>query len=360
MKQPVLGFVATGLIMVLSWAIIWALGVTLFMGWASYVIIAAVPFALVVGVFWKSGRPTALAALPQPIKGLGYLAISVVVAAIVAVSHYLWRGGGQATPPPMIVMAIISSVTVAFFLTIALGCWPFTLLPNKLAGGVALLVTAYLVNLAMTERLFNFEFAKGAPFYRPELDPGGAFNAWSAVNVITCALAVLFIFLLFDMWPVSAFPALQRQPVFGLVVTAVCIVAGWAIAWFGTSVLDMPAPTFMVKVAITYLFGAIVLLNMFGGAPFSGLAQPLRGVANFITAGVIGWTLAALYQAVMPLLSGPLPAGPEGDFAAEVWLANALLAVTFPIMAWWGDFFGQWPFVRSNAAPAGELQPANA
>jgi hypothetical protein len=31
-------------------------------------------------------------------------------------------------------------------------------------------------------------------------------------------------------------------------------------------------------------------------------------------------------------------------FAAEVWLANSLLAMTFPLLAIYGDFFQLWPF----------------
>lgn len=358
MKQPLRGALATALIMVLSWIIIWALGTDLFMGWASYVIMCAIPFAIVVGVIWQSSQPAALAGVRQPLKGVAYLGISAVVAAVVAAAHYLWRGGGQATPPPMIVMVIITSVTMTFFLTIALGGWPFILIQNKVLGGVVLLVAMYLLNLGMTQLLFNFEFAQNAPFYAPELDAGGAFNAWSAVNVIVTALAVLFLFLLFDMWPLSATPIIGKQPVFGLVLTAICVAVGWGIAWFGTSVLGMAAPTFMVNVSITFLFGAIVMLNMLGGSLFSTLSQPLRGLASAVTAAILGVIFAAIYRALMPLISTALPAGAEGDFAAEVWLANALLAVTFPIMAWWGDFFGQWPFAQATPAPADEPQPS--
>ncbi|MGA8046065.1 MAG: hypothetical protein WCA30_07335 [Dermatophilaceae bacterium] len=351
MKQPVLGISATSLVIAVSWFVIFVLGVDLFMGWASYALMGAIPFAILVGAFWKSEQPSALGRLGQPLKGIAYLGLAAAVAAVVSLVHWQLRGGGMNPPVPMAVMTIITSVVTMFFMAVALGGWPFTLIKNTVLGGVLLLVTAYLVNAAIFQIFFDFGFAEGAPFYQATLDPGGLFNAWDVVVVMVTALAVMFLFICFDVWPITSVAALRAQPVLGAVWTAASFAIGLLVFWVGTSVAGMAAPTFMVAVPIPFLFGAIVVMQMLGGSVFGTVEGPAKGALNATLALVVGLVLAAVYRAMMPLLSGELPAGPDGGFAAELWLANALLAVTFPFLAFFGDFFGLWPLSgRSSSA----------
>lgn len=355
MKQPALGIVATAVIIVISWGVIWLLGPDVFMGWASYALMGAIPFAIVVGAFWKSEHPTFIGRLGQPGKGLVFLVLAAVVAAVVSVIHWQLRGGGMNPPVPMAVMTIITSVVTTFFMAIAFGGWPFSLIKNKVLGGIALLVGAYVVNAILFQIFFDFGFAQGAPFYQDALDPGGLFNAWNVVVVMVTALAVMFLFLCFDVWPITNVKALRSQPLMGLVWTLACFAIGLVIFWLGTSVAGMAAPTFMVTVSIPFLFGAIVVLQMLGGSLFGTVKQPLRGVLNGALALVVGLALAAIYRLLMPVLTGDLPAGAEGGFTAELWLANSLLAVTFPFLAFFGDFFGLWPLSgKTQAAEAEE------
>ncbi len=346
---------ATVIIIAISWLAILALGVDLFMGWASFAIMGgAIPFAILTGAFWHGEVPAAIGRLKQPVKGLSYLGLAVIAAAIVTVVHWLWRGGGAAQPIPMAVMTIITSVPVMFFLAIAFGGgWPFNLIKNKFLGGVVMWVSAYVINAIIFQVFFNFSFAAGAPFYQPGLDPGGLLNAWDVVVVMVTALSVLFLFLNFDVWPLTNAKALRSQPLLGLVWTVLCFVIGWFVFWLGTSVFGMPAPVFMVQVSIPFLFGSIVMLNMLGGSVFAKFNQPLKGLLSAIASAIVGKLLALLYTAMMPALSGALPGGPANDFTAELWLANALLAMTFPLLAFFGDFFGLWPLAKEPIeAPA--------
>lgn len=353
MKQPQLGISATALIIALSLLVIRALGVDLFMGWASYALMGAIPFAIVVGAFWKGAEPKPIVRLPQPARGIAFLLLAAVAAAAVSWGHWITRGAGASPPVPMAVMTIITSVVTTFFLVIVLGGWPFDRFRNALLGGLALLVSAYLVNALIFQVCFDFGFAKAAPFYSVQLDPGGLFNAWNVVVVMVTALAVMFVFLFLDLWPLNRIASPSVQPAFGLIWLVSCFIIGLAIFWLGTSVAGMAAPTFMVRVPIPFIFGSILLLNMLGGTTFAGMAQPGRGFAGIVLAMVAGSVLARGYAALMPVLSGSLPAGVEGNFAAEVWLANALLAVTFPLLAFFGDFFGLWPLTRGSARPPG-------
>lgn len=362
MKQPALGIVATAVIVAISWLVILLLGADLFMGWASYALMGAIPFAILVGAFWKSEQPPALGRLGQPVKGVAFLGLATVVAALVSLIHWQLRGGGMNPPVPMAVMTIITSVVTMFFMAVAFGGWPFTLVKNKLLGGVLLLVTAYLVNAVIFQVFFDFGFAEGAPFYQPALDPGGLFNAWDVVAVMVTALAVMFLFICFDVWPITSVEALRAQPLLGVVWTAASFAIGLLIFGAGTSVAGLAAPTFMVAVSIPFLFGAIVVMQMLGGSLFSNVKGPAKGALNAALAMAVGLALAALYRAMMPILGGEMPAGPEGNFAAELWLANALLAVTFPFLAFFGDFFGLWPLSgRSTSAEVTaelEVEPA--
>jgi hypothetical protein len=56
-----------------------------------------------------------------------------------------------------------------------------------------------------------------------------------------------------------------------------------------------------------------------------------------------------IFWLVMPAVSGALPSGPPG-YAAQLWLANALLAVTFPFLVIHAAFFHFWPLQKGALA----------
>jgi hypothetical protein len=51
-----------------------------------------------------------------------------------------------------------------------------------------------------------------------------------------------------------------------------------------------------------------------------------------------------MYQFSLPLLTGEtLSAGPEHGYANEIWIATAMLGVTFPIINFVSGAFEFWP-----------------
>jgi hypothetical protein len=60
-----------------------------------------------------------------------------------------------------------------------------------------------------------------------------------------------------------------------------------------------------------------------------------------------------MYRALVPTLTGKLNAGPPA-YETEIWLASALLAVTFPFLVAYADFFTMWPLQRAKSAQAME------
>lgn len=341
-RQPWLGIAATALVIVLALLVIAPMSWATFGGWVSFVMMCAIPFAIVVGAYWHGEQPAALAGLRQPVRGLAYLAVTAVVAAVVALVLWSTIGGFVGPPTPMLAQATIVSVVVAFFLSIVWGGWPFSFLHHRLASGLALLVGGYVVTAVLFELLFDYGWLKGAPVYVASLDPGGPVDAWDATVVAVTALAVMFLTLHLDVWPLSRSRRVVRQPVLGLAWTALSLGVAVVLYVLGTRTLGMTPPGFLVTVPVPFIFGSVVLLNMLQGTVFAGRSQPVKGALGAVTAMVVGTVLALLYRVLMPLVTGDLASGPPA-FDAELWLANALLAVTFPFFAFHGDYFRLWP-----------------
>jgi hypothetical protein len=356
LRQPLLGVVATTVVIVASLLFVSLFSWPTFGGWVSFALMCAIPVTIVIGAFWRGAVPAAIAERPQPVRGLLFLGLAAVVAVVVGAVHLATIGGGVTPPVPMVIQAIITSVVATFFLTIVWGGWPWSLVRNRLVAGLGLLSTAYVVNAVLYTVLFNYEFAQGAPFYQPSLDPGGLFNAWDVTVFAVTALAVMFLFLHLDLWPLTRFGAIMRQPALGIVWTLATVVVGGAVFWVGTRAFGIDAPVFLVRVPIPFIFGSVILLNMLQGSLFRGMRQPVKGLVGALAAAVVGSLLALGYAALMPVVTGALTSGAPG-FDAELWLANALLAVTFPAMAWAGDFFGLWPLAAREPAPAVEGRP---
>jgi hypothetical protein len=86
---------------------------------------------------------------------------------------------------------------------------------------------------------------------------------------------------------------------------------------------------------------------MLQGSLFAKWKQPAKGLLSAGAAAVIGTGLAWFYEAVAGIVTGRLHSGPPSyDF--EIWLASALLAVTFPFLIIAAAFFDFWPFKQAE------------
>ncbi|MEI6362484.1 MAG: hypothetical protein WCP95_10150 [Actinomycetes bacterium] len=348
-RQPLLGIIAAASVIVISLVFISVLDWPTFRDWVSFYLMCTIPFAFVVGAFWHAEQPAAIGRLRQPVKGLAYLAVALAVGAVVAIVLLQTVGGGVTPPTPMVTQCVIISVPFSFWLTVMWGGWPFTLIRNRVLGGATLLVTVYVIAALVFETLFNYDFLKDTPVYVESVDPQGPFDAWTVLVFIVTCMAAAFLMLNFELWPLTRRPKLMAQPVLGIVWTASVVVIGGAVTYLGLHVAGMAAPTYLTTVPVPFLFGSIVVLITLEGSLYAGLKQPLRGLASAATAAVVGIALAKLYVGLSGLLSGEVPPGAPG-FEGEIWLASALLAVTFPFLAFHADFFGKWP-LRPQSAP---------
>jgi hypothetical protein len=354
LKQPVLGVLATALIIAISLGFISIFDFPRFSGWISTFLICIIPMEIVMGVTWGMKQPGFAAKQSQPVRGILFSLIALVTGAVVAVAHWSGVGGSMSPPTPMLTQCMIASVVIMFWMAIMWGGWPFTaLIKNPIAAGLAVLVACYVINYIFFRVFFNYDFMKGAPVYVAAQDPQGMFNAWNCVVFYVTAIGVMFLSLCFDLWPFTKSGSLMKQPVLGLVWTIVSLIIGGAAYYVGVNVMKMDPVAFMVTVPIPFIFGTIFMLNMLQGSVFAKLTQPLKGVLNTVAAAVLGSLFALLYRAVASTVTGKLDAGPPA-YQTEIWLASALLAVTFPFLVAYADFFTMWPLQRAKAEQAME------
>jgi uncharacterized membrane protein YraQ (UPF0718 family) len=139
----------------------------------------------------------------------------------------------------------------------------------------------------------------------------------------------------------------MKQPVLGVVWTAIALIGAALAMSIGVNGGGADPMAFLTGVTVPFIFGSIIVLNMLQNSIFARMTQPLKGVMNTIAAAVVGLILARLYISLIPMVTGPLPSGPPG-YETEVWIANALLSVTFPFLIYHAVFFGFWPLVRGT------------
>ncbi|HVZ22585.1 MAG TPA: hypothetical protein VG871_16040 [Vicinamibacterales bacterium] len=348
MKQPVLGIVATLGVMAISLAFIALFSFATFSGWVAYLLMCVIPMQIVIGVTWGADLPGFAAAPSQPVRGLLLTMLSLAAGAIVAVAALALFGARVTPPAPILVHWIIVSIPVMFCGAVMWGGWPFTaVIKNKFAAGLTMLVVCYAANALLFRFLFNYEFMRGAPVYVAALDPHGLFNGWSALVFYVTALAGMFLMIGFDLWPLTTVPALMTQPVLGLVWTLCTFGFAAAAMYVGIGVRHMDVVRFLVRVPVPLIFGAIVVLNMLQNSLFASFAQPAKGVLNAAAIVVVGTVLSMACALTAPTVTGHLAAGPPAyDF--EIWLASALLSVTFPFLIFFAEFFKYWPLATSQ------------
>jgi hypothetical protein len=257
-------------------------------------------------------------------------------------------GGSIAPPIPILVLFGIVSVVVTFWFAIMFGGWPFnSLIKSPVAAGLTMLAAVYIINYLLFRLLFDFSFMAGAPWYRANLDPHGMFNGVNAQVFYVTALTFLFVLLHFDLWPFSLSPSVMKQPVLGIVWTLLSLGLGALAYYIGVTGLGMDPMVFLISGPIPFIFGTIVVLNMLHNSLFAKFTQPLKGVLNCVAALVIGVFLAKMYGALAPVVTGVLkPGPPTNDF--EVWLATALLGITFPLLIFFAEFFKMWPLQKTT------------
>ena len=81
---------------------------------------------------------------------------------------------------------------------------------------------------------------------------------------------------------------------------------------------------------------------------FAGMAQPLKGVLLIVCAKLAMFGMYFLYAWAAPMLArAPLASGAPG-YDLELWVATAMLGITFPLIIAFTGFFDFWPLKRRS------------
>lgn len=349
-KQPVAGFVAAAVIVAISLGFISLFSFPMFAGWVSYYLVCVVPIQVIIGVVWSGKYPGSTAKLPQPGKGVTLTLIALAVGLIQAVIFFYTVGGGISPPTPILQHFAIATVVTTFWIVFMFGAWPFTTFSKNLGViGFSLLIGVWVIAYALFRVLFNYAFFKGAPFYVDKLDPKGLFMGSVSLSFFLAVMFGLFLMLNFDLWPLTKSPGLMKQPVLGIVMTLLTVAIAAVASFVVIGLMHVDPTVMLARFSVAFIFGVIVVIIMCQGSLFRTISQPTKGILSTATSAVIGYGLSAFYGVVHPFLSGKLASGPP-TYDYEVWLASALLGVTFPFFSFCG-FFDLWPFVRPETVP---------
>lgn len=353
-KQPLLGLIGTVITVGLSLLISVAFHPDTFGSWVGFLVMCAVPSQIVIGLVWQNSYPGVLTRLSQPARGIAILIILAIAVGVIAPTTLHLVGGGVTPPTPFLNMYIIMSIVATFWLVAVFQCWPAAALSSHPAAvGLGTLAFAYLSAWVVFRAGFDFQAMAAAPFYVAALDPHGAFPAWHILSYAVTSVAVIMSLVLLDFWPFSALaakvPALGKQPLFGLIVAAVVLPVAGLIWTTGVRLAGMDAVDYLVRVPVSFVFGTFIVLTLFQTAPFQRLAQPGKGLALIIASAVLAVVTYGFYRFVALAAMGNIPAGPP-TYGLDLWIATAMLSITFPVIVAYGDGFGFWPFARAGKA----------
>ena len=343
MKQPLLGLTALLLVIIISLGIISLFEEATFSTWVAFLFMCCVPAQIVFALVWHCSIPAAAGNMGQPGRGITFTVLTAALGMIIAVLTYYLVGKGHGITP-MLLMYTILTVVVTFWFAVLWQCWPVTLFTNNpLVVGASVLLVAYLGAYIVFVTLFDFSFLQGAPVYFPDADPGGMFMAWTPMSFAVTTVAMILTLVLFDFWPVAG---ISRPGVKVFAATAVVVLLAAAVYYLGVCLAGMDKVRYMSLVPVSYIFGIFLPLSLMQGSLFPELKQPFKGLALTVFCAVTAVILQQLYLFLGPVVSGPLAAGPEGHYQEELWLASALLGLTFPVLVVVTDYFGFWPLKK--------------
>lgn len=344
------GLLATALVVAASLGVSVSVSPSFLGTWGTMVLVAMVPAQIIISLVWQSAYPVRLASLPQPWRGLAFCLLNVLCGGIVAWLVWQGVGGGMSPPSPFVNMYLILAVPVVLLLlVIPLQAWPFAQWCKDPAWlGAALLGASYGLAYLLFRSLFDFAFLSEAPFYVEALDPHGLLMAWQPLVLSIAAVVPTLALVLADFWPLSRLTG--RQPGFGLAALLLIALLSAALWLVFVTYGGMDQVLFMVRICIAVNFGYFIMLVAFGGMPEVKLAQPWRGIALSGIAILLAAGLLYLYERVA-LACFALPSGAPA-YDLELWLASSMLAVTFPALVVFANYFQFWPLTSKGLTEA--------
>jgi len=346
------GFIGTIVVLAIATLCIKPFEEHFFIGWVGIAFMCATPTQMILGLLWHNQLPSSVGQLTQPYKGLAFTAITIIAGAFftVLLSTLVGKGFGDT---PMLIQYTILTVVVTLWLVPIWQCWPATLLSkNPLIFGLLTLFASYIVAYIVWLVFFDYSALAHIPTpegeivhpkYYTELDPKGLFDSWVAMTFAVTTAGVIVVHSLFDFWPIKKLSAGKPQPIFGLVGSLYVLIFAFIVRWFFVDIMKMEQVSYMIQVPVCMIFGSFLVNNMMQFSLFPNLKQPFRGFALLACAVIAAVVMFRLYVFASTWFVGhELLSGPTAGWALELWVATAVLGVTFPIIFVVSGFFDFW------------------
>lgn len=337
-----LGIVSTLLCIIIALIICAQFSIDTFNSWVGFIVTAMIPSQIILALVWNSNYPTWLTKYNQPVKGLILFLLMVVMGLIAAVVSLVVIGDLVTPPTPIVIMFTILSVVITMWLVVVWQCWPLALVTNNPAIiGLGTLALTYLITFLLFNGLFNFSFLSEASFYTKAADPSGLFNAWSILSFFLTTVAIIDALILMDFWPMAwlkkRITMFEKPFAFGMLNTVFILLCAYCIYHIFVTHLNMDVFEYTVEIIVSFIFGEFIMLVMMQTAPFTRFKQPYKGGCLLISCGVLAMCMFWLYRTLSVYIVGPvISGGPSYDL--ELWIATAMLSITFPLLIIFGEF----------------------
>ena len=321
-----------------------------FSTWLVFFFMCGVPSQLVITMQMETLYPDYIGRLRQPVKGILMTLFTAALAAVVACILFFVVGQGYGPPSPILITYMILTVIVTFWIIPVMESWPFTLITrHPVFLGVISLTFSYSLALLIFRIFFDFSTMAGSPVYVEEIDPKGLFDASTAISFFVTSNAMVLLLLLTRMTLIPGWLARSgKQPGLGLAATLVVFLLGLACWILFTQVIGMDKTMYMVRVPVCFIFGVFLVDPLMQHEAFGKLGQPLRGIVLALVAFSLAPFVFIAYSAAGPVLTGlDLSSGAPG-YEVELWVANALLGITFPVIVVMAKYFEFWPLKRER------------
>jgi hypothetical protein len=346
LQQPLLGIFSTLSVIVVAMVVISLFSESIFSSWVSFLLMCCVPALIVCGLVWGGNYPEVVVTMSPAGKGLLLTLISMATGVLIAAAILVLVADKAVPPGPQHNIFIISFIVAMFWVVAVFQCEPLaSLFKHPLALGAAIITLCFLLAYAVFHYVMNFEFLSQAPFYQAHMDGQGPFMAFDVLTTMVSSVAMIMAFIMLDFWPVSLMPGAQSKV--GQILWSILWIVGLAIGlrFIFVGILQMDQVVYMAAVPIPFIFGAFIMLNLFEASLFAEMPAPAKGFLYCLVSGLLAAALYPLFQFLGPIVSGEMASGGP-SYQLEFWCANAMLAVSFPLIVIYTDFFGHWPLKR--------------
>lgn len=314
--------------------------------WVVFFFLAATPPQIMIGLLWENDIPFTIGfkSKSQPIKGILLTGFAALFGLIIGGLTLLFIGNGAYVMTSQVSHFLIIAIILMLWLVIIVNCWPFTnFLKNKFLIGFFTLFIAYTLAFVIWKIFFNYEaVAEIAPWYVSDIDPKGIYNFVDAIVFIITTCPIILYLALFDNWLLDKW--IKKQPYKAIINTVLVLLIAYLFQSFFVLIVDMDRTVYMVLIPICMVFGSFLVNNMTQFSLFNQQSQPYKGIYKIILATILGLSMYVIYYNMAPFITGNnMVSGLEGNYQLDLWIADTMLGISFPLIIVLTDFFGFWP-----------------